>query len=191
MNEELKKIFQQGNMVVYILWGALTFSQLIYAFLIYMKLLGAPEPSPDFFSGNLLSIGNIMILVCLVAALLSAFFFNKNRDVAGLEQELKSMSTSLDPNHQMTPGQFEALKNSGPEIIKYFNLRGRILTRYILSWAMNEILAICAIVGTMFGMEKIHAYSFVATGIALNFLMFPKVKEHMERLLRPGVNQTV
>ena len=184
MNEELKKIFNQGNLVVYILWGALTFSQLIYAFLIFMHFMGDPGKDFEMISSSPLALGNILIMVCFVAALLSAYFFNKNRDIAGLEQELKSMDAKLDPNLQLTPGQFEVLSSASPDTMKYYNLRGRILTRYILSWALNEVLAICGVIGTVFGMERVQAYTFIATGIALNILMFPKVKEQFERLAK-------
>ncbi|TNE97847.1 MAG: hypothetical protein EP326_10795 [Deltaproteobacteria bacterium] len=184
MNEELKKIFNQGNLVVYILWGALTFSQLIYAFLIFMHFMGDPGKDFEMISSSPLALGNVLILICFVAALLSAYFFNKNRDIVGLEQEMKAMDTKLDPNLQLTPGQFEILSNASTDTMKFYNLRGRILTRYILSWAFNEVLAICGVIGTVFGMERVHAYTFIATGITLNILMFPKVKEQFERLAK-------
>jgi len=184
MNEDLKKIFSQGNMVVYILWGALTFSQLIYAFLIYMNFLGAAKEGSDVISSSSLGIGNILIFVCLGAAIISAYFFNKNRDIQILQQEMKGLGTELDPNAQLTPGQFEALKSADDNVRRYFNLRGRILVRYILAWACNEVLAICGIVGTILGMGRVHAYTFIATGIALNLFMFPKVKEQYERLVK-------
>lgn len=184
MNEDLKKIFSQGNMVVYILWGALTFSQLIYAFLIYINFLGDPKTGRDLITSEPTGIGNILIFACLIAALISAYFFNKNRDIQILQQEMKGLGTDLDPNAQLTPGQLDALKSADDNVRRYFNLRNRILTRYILAWACNGVLAIAGIVGIMLGMGRVHAYSFIATGIALNILMFPKVREHYQRLCR-------
>ncbi|MCR9205263.1 MAG: hypothetical protein NXH75_11830 [Halobacteriovoraceae bacterium] len=162
----MKKIFANQLMVIKILWGALLFSNLVFGFLVYSKMILAPE--------SVTAEGFVQYLPYVLASgslMISLLFFLNAMNFDGHKAKFNSLNVeqnNIQPQHS---SQFEELDEDEK---KRFMVLTQIMVKLIVSWALAESINIFGIVGIFLGLPTDQYWYFFTTGVGLMIFTFPK-----------------
>lgn len=162
----MKKIFANQLMVIKILWGALLFSNLVFGFLVYSKMILAPD--------DIIAEGFVQYLPYALASgslIISLFFFLNAMNFDGHKARFNSLNVEKSNVQPQYSSQFEELDE---EEKKRFTILAQIMVKLIVSWAFAESVNIFGIVGIFLGLPTEQYWYFFTTALGLMIFTFPK-----------------
>lgn len=171
-----KTINSEQQVTMYVLFGALSFSSLIFGYLIFAGFLGfnksGPWPVDDLSSSQ-----NFGLYIAIVVGLANFILFRKNMNEDVLKEKFKSINALTPPPVFNIPKQAEDFKNASESEKKEFIFRSYLMQKYILHWSLNNTIATLGIVSVVIGSPTSSGYYFIASALVMNFIMRPKINE--------------
>jgi len=157
VQENEREPLRKGMVTVWIVWGALTVSVLMYALIAHLLAKNWRAPEPTFF----VTMRNALYVVSVVEILIVPFL---RKWILARSSDSKAFFklTSLTESHPI-PGL------------------GKYLTVSIISWAIADSIAIYGLILFLLGGSFNDLYLFVGAALAVMIYYRPKMSELEEQ----------
>jgi hypothetical protein len=176
MNSDSGKLNSQPRQVIFILFMALSFENVIFGVMINSGLIkGAMSDSGAFTLDDLLLPKSYGLFLGLLIAICNYIFFTKIIDVEKIKEALKNGDFNKNPQfeEQKSKSLYETASES--EQIEY-NIRSSLMTKYIILWSINTVISVIAIMCVIaFNMPNSLAYTMLGLVVVMQLLMRPQV----------------
>ena len=165
-----------ASIVTKVLWSALLFSNFVFGYLVYSKLLGEGAEAATTVSYGLLSLG------VLVAGGVYTFY-KKTTSEEGLKKSLRNINLDNIQNLQMSKKQLDDFNNLDELGKKKFILRQQLLVKSILCWAVFESINTFGLAALVSLSTTTTLYYYHMTLAVLMMLMtYPSADSSLDRI---------
>jgi len=172
-----KGLNSDHQQTLYVLFGAICFSSIIFGYLVFSGMVGKNSPGP-WPSINLLDEQNYGLYIAIIIATVNSILFRKNFAVENLKQKFNSINASTTPPIFKIPKQETDFKNASDSEKKEFIFRTYLLEKYILNWSLNNTITVIGLMSVVALQCPISCfYYFIVTTVVMQFIMRPKVSE--------------
>lgn len=176
MNSDSGKLNSQPRQVIFVLFMALTFENVVFGVLIYSGLIkGAMPASSAWTLDDLFLPKSYGLFLGLLIAICNYIFFTKMINVEKIKDGLKNGDFNKNPQLEEKNSKHLYENASESEQTEY-NIRSSLMTKYIILWSINIAISVIAIMCVMaFEMPNSLALGMLGLVIVMQLLMRPQI----------------